>query len=66
MNLFSLKLPKLVTLSLTCWIAAMFIGYRFFMQNEKMKYHKEYLDSIKVLEEKWKTHQQPPKRQVNF
>ena len=66
MNLFSLKLPKLVTLSLTCWIAAMFIGYRFFMQNEKMKYHQEYLDSIKVLEEKWKTHQKSPKRQVNF
>jgi len=34
------------------------------LENEKMKYHKEYLDSIKVLEEKWKTHQQPPKRQI--
>ncbi|PAN25932.1 hypothetical protein PAHAL_4G335200 [Panicum hallii] len=34
------------------------------LENEKMKYHQEYLDSIKVLEEKWKTQQQSPKRQI--
>jgi len=34
------------------------------LENEKMKYHQEYLDSIKVLEEKWKTHQKSPKRQI--
>ncbi|CAN6179522.1 unnamed protein product [Urochloa humidicola] len=34
------------------------------LENEKMKYHQEYLDSIKVLEEKWKIHQQSPKKQI--
>ena len=37
----------------------------FLMQNEKMKYHQEYLDSIRILEEKWKVHQQSPKKQVH-
>ncbi|CAL5050709.1 unnamed protein product [Urochloa decumbens] len=34
------------------------------LENEKMKYHQEYLDSIKILEEKWKIHQQSPKKQI--
>ncbi|VAI69651.1 unnamed protein product [Triticum turgidum subsp. durum] len=34
------------------------------LENEKMKYHQEYLDSIKILEEKWKVHQQSPKKQI--
>lgn len=34
------------------------------LENEKMKYHQEYLDSIKILEEKWKVHQQSPKKEV--
>ncbi|XP_051197781.1 kinesin-like protein KIN-UB isoform X2 [Lolium perenne] len=33
------------------------------LENEKMKYHQEYLDSIKILEEKWKVHQQSPKKE---
>ncbi|AQK80273.1 kinesin-like protein KIN-UB isoform X1 [Zea mays] len=33
------------------------------LENEKMKYHEEYLDSIRILEEKWKVHQQSPKKQ---
>jgi predicted DNA-binding ArsR family transcriptional regulator len=31
-----------------------------------MKYHQEYLDSIKILEEKWKVHQQSPKKEVHL
>nr|CAB3466899.1 unnamed protein product [Digitaria exilis] len=34
------------------------------LENEKNKYHQEYLDSIKILEEKWKIHQQSPKKQT--
>ncbi|KAM0915077.1 hypothetical protein ACQ4PT_011103 [Festuca glaucescens] len=34
------------------------------LENDKMKYHQEYLDSIKILEEKWKVHQQSPKKEV--
>ncbi|XP_062227967.1 kinesin-like protein KIN-UB isoform X2 [Phragmites australis] len=34
------------------------------LENEKMKYHQEYLDSIEILEEKWKVHQQSPKKQI--
>ncbi|TVU12747.1 hypothetical protein EJB05_46403 [Eragrostis curvula] len=34
------------------------------LENEKMKYHQEYLDSIRILEEKWKVHQQSPKKQI--
>ncbi|XP_066371333.1 kinesin-like protein KIN-UB isoform X1 [Miscanthus floridulus] len=33
------------------------------LENEKMKYHQEYLDSIRIMEEKWKVHQQSPKKQ---
>jgi hypothetical protein len=38
----------------------------FLMQNEKMKYHQEYLDSIRILEEKWKVNQKSPKKQVHI
>ncbi|KAG8093994.1 hypothetical protein GUJ93_ZPchr0012g21939 [Zizania palustris] len=34
------------------------------LESEKAKYHQEYLDSIKILEEKWKIHQQSPKKQI--
>ncbi|KAL6861552.1 hypothetical protein ACP4OV_017252 [Aristida adscensionis] len=34
------------------------------LENEKMKYHQEYLDSIKIMEEKWKVHQKSPKKQI--
>ncbi|KAL5211386.1 hypothetical protein ABZP36_022233 [Zizania latifolia] len=34
------------------------------LENEKAKYHQEYLDSIKILEEKWKLHQQSPRKQI--
>ncbi|KAK3131541.1 hypothetical protein QOZ80_6AG0507810 [Eleusine coracana subsp. coracana] len=34
------------------------------LENEKMKYHQEYLDSIRIMEEKWKVHQQSPKKQI--
>ncbi|KAK3128322.1 hypothetical protein QOZ80_6BG0459910 [Eleusine coracana subsp. coracana] len=34
------------------------------LENEKMKYHQEYLDSIRIMEEKWKVHQQLPKKQI--
>ncbi|PWZ05424.1 hypothetical protein Zm00014a_032278 [Zea mays] len=33
------------------------------LENEKTKCHQEYLDSIRILEEKWKVHQQSPKKQ---
>ncbi|KAL6606258.1 hypothetical protein ACP70R_041911 [Stipagrostis hirtigluma subsp. patula] len=34
------------------------------LENEKMKYHQEYLDSIKIMEEKWKVHQKSPKKEI--
>uniref|UniRef100_A0A0E0A4P9 Kinesin-like protein n=1 Tax=Oryza glumipatula TaxID=40148 RepID=A0A0E0A4P9_9ORYZ len=38
--------------------------YKISLENEKAKYHQEYLDSIKILEEKWKIHQQSPKKLI--
>jgi kinesin family protein 5 len=40
--------------------------YKISLENEKAKYHQEYLDSIKILEEKWKIHQQSPKKLVHL
>lgn len=47
-----------------CRIAEVERECKITLESEKMKCHQEYLDSIKVLEEKWKIHQQSPKKQV--
>uniref|UniRef100_A0ACD5ZPH9 Uncharacterized protein n=1 Tax=Avena sativa TaxID=4498 RepID=A0ACD5ZPH9_AVESA len=53
-----------ITTEAQCRIAEAERECKIALENEKMKYHQEYLDSIKILEEKWKVHQQSPKKQV--